>query len=81
MVSILFSYSLFFIGRENTAVDSFSHIGPLLDTRQDAPIRFKIRICIMYPYKNAPIRFEMRICMTEPYKKFKMTVKNRIFRS
>ena len=60
-------------------MDSFSHIVPLFDTRQDAPIRFKIRICIMYPYKNAPIRFEMRICMTEPYKKFKMTVKNRIF--
>lgn len=30
-------------GGENTAVDSFSHIGPLPGTRQDAPTRFQSR--------------------------------------
>ncbi len=36
-----------FIGWKNTAVDSFSHTGPLFDTRQDAPIRLKIEIYIV----------------------------------
>ncbi len=36
------------MGRENTAVDSFSHIEKsLLNIRQDALIRFKIRIYIV----------------------------------
>ena len=40
------------MGRENTAVDSFSHIDPLLHIRQDALIRFKMRIYIVEPYKK-----------------------------
>ena len=43
-----------FMGRGNTAVDSFSHIEkPLPNTRQDALIRFKMRIYIAEPCKKS----------------------------
>ena len=47
---------LLFIGRGNTAVDSFSHIEkPLFNTRQNALIRIKMGIYIAEPYEGGRV--------------------------
>ena len=39
-------------GMEILRLIPFPISAPLFDTRQDAPIRFKMRICIVQPYKK-----------------------------
>ena len=46
-------YRYFSWGWEILRLIPFPISAPLFDARQDAPIRFKMRICIVYPYKKS----------------------------